>query len=367
MFRPSVYHSSQFSASNFSRFNNRRFQHTEIFRPSSTTTIIEGTINLIPPYHRGLGYKEAAARARDLSDTVQAVKVEDMLKEKPRLLLDVEENKSVFQAIKIMSKNNVGCLPLKDSSSNMHVGMFTETDYREKLILKDRSSKNTRLDEVETTNLVCVTPSFTLGECANLMISKNIRHLPVVTDSPEDALDGDHRIIGVISSKDLVQFLIKSLYHSRLDLDFTIGDVFDSLARRHTSDFFLEKDRSVFEALVLMSRHNVSSVVIHESNSVIGIFTERDYLHKVALKNRSSKDTILDEVMTKHVISVPASTLISEALNTLIQNNIRSLPILPVSGTELNYSDQEPLGLATEMDIIDFVMREAHLKDIYEH
>jgi len=295
-----------------------------------------------------------------LADSVRSVTVQDMLKEKDSLMYDVGMHKTVFHAIKTMSKHNVGCLIVKEHNPKMAVGLFTERDYREKLILKDRSSKETTVGEVYTSSVVCVTPSFTLDECAQYMVSHDMRHLPVVTNLPEDSLDGDMRVIGVISSRDIVTYLIRALERiSENQLDFTVGDAFDTISRKHTSDFFLTADRTVFEALQMMSKHDISSVVVHESTKITGIFTERDYLHKVALQNRNSKQTTLGEIMTKNVISVPDNTPISKGLKILLQHNIRSLPIFDLAGDELDYSNITTIGLISEMDIIEFVMKEA--------
>ena len=67
----------------------------------------------------------------------------------------------------------------------------------------------------------------------------------------------------------------------------------------------ISKDQSVMQALILMSEKNIGAIIIVDNNDFpIGIFSERDYARKIILKGKSSKDTLLDEVMTKELITV---------------------------------------------------------------
>ena len=62
----------------------------------------------------------------------------------------------------------------------------------------------------------------------------------------------------------------------------------------------ISKDQSVMQALILMSEKNIGAIIIVDNNDLpIGIFSERDYARKIVLKGKSSKDTLLDEVMSK--------------------------------------------------------------------
>ena len=67
----------------------------------------------------------------------------------------------------------------------------------------------------------------------------------------------------------------------------------------------ISKDQNVMQALILMSEKNIGAILIIDNNDFpIGIFSERDYARKVILKGKNSKDTLLDEVMTKELITV---------------------------------------------------------------
>ena len=91
----------------------------------------------------------------------------------------------------------------------------------------------------------------------------------------------------------------------------------------------ISKDQSVMQALILMSEKNIGAIIIVDNNDLpIGIFSERDYARKVILKGKNSKDTLLDEVMTKELIAVTRDFKIAQSRELMTVHRIRHLPIL---------------------------------------
>jgi len=91
----------------------------------------------------------------------------------------------------------------------------------------------------------------------------------------------------------------------------------------------ISKDQSVMQALILMSEKNIGAIIIVDSNDFpIGIFSERDYARKVILKGKSSKDTLLDDVMTKELITVTRDYKIEQCMEIMNEKRIRHLPVL---------------------------------------
>ena len=91
----------------------------------------------------------------------------------------------------------------------------------------------------------------------------------------------------------------------------------------------ISKDQSVMQALVLMSEKNIGAIIIVDNNDFpIGIFSERDYARKIILKGKSSKDTLLDEVMTKELITVTRDYKIEQCMKIMNEKRIRHLPVL---------------------------------------
>lgn len=104
---------------------------------------------------------------------------------------------TVYEAISIMSERQVGALPVIQEQAL--VGIISERDYARKVILKDKSSKDTRVSEIMTPDVVTVTREHRVEECVNLMKSHHFRHLVVVEDG---------RVAGMVSLRDLFTEII---------------------------------------------------------------------------------------------------------------------------------------------------------------
>jgi len=98
----------------------------------------------------------------------------------------------------MMADKGVGALAVT-SGANL-AGIVSERDYARKVILQGKSSKDIRVEEIMTTNVVCVSEERKVDECLALMTEKRIRHLPV--------LAGD-ALVGMISVGDLVKSIIR--------------------------------------------------------------------------------------------------------------------------------------------------------------
>jgi len=125
--------------------------------------------------------------------------VDQVLKAKPRNVWSISPDESVYGAIREMAEKQVGALLVL--SDGKLVGIISERDYARKVILMRRSSKDTRVKEIMTSPVVCVTPAQTLDECMALMTDHRIRHLPVVSGE---------QIIGVLSIGDAVKWIISA-------------------------------------------------------------------------------------------------------------------------------------------------------------
>ena len=91
----------------------------------------------------------------------------------------------------------------------------------------------------------------------------------------------------------------------------------------------ISKDQSVRQALILMSEKNIGAIIVVDNNDFpVGIFSERDYARKVILKGKNSKNTLLDEVMTKELITVTKDHKIDQCMEIMVEKRIRHLPVL---------------------------------------
>jgi CBS domain-containing protein len=87
-------------------------------------------------------------------------------------------------------------------------------------------------------------------------------------------------------------------------------------------------DETVFDAICLMSEVNIGAVLIQKDDNIAGIFTERDYLQKIALKSLSSKDVRFGDVMTSPVISASPDDSIRQCMETMTTCRCRHLPVV---------------------------------------
>ena len=135
--------------------------------------------------------------------------VKQLMANKPNLLWFIPPNATTYDGIKMLAEKSVGALPVMEDDKL--VGMFSERDYARKVALKGKSSLDTAISEVMTTEVVCVQLDQTNEDCMALMTDKRVRHLPVLENG---------KVIGVISIGDLVkdimseqQFVIEQLEH----------------------------------------------------------------------------------------------------------------------------------------------------------
>lgn len=104
-------------------------------------------------------------------------KVTDILARKGAAVTSVNPATSVLEALKLMAEQNIGSVVVMDSGR--FLGIITERDYSRKVALKGKSSTDTTVQEIMSTNFPRVTPQDTVEQCMQLMSDKNIRYLPV--------------------------------------------------------------------------------------------------------------------------------------------------------------------------------------------
>lgn len=123
--------------------------------------------------------------------------VSNILKAKGNVTYSITPDTMVYEALEIMVEKNVSALVV--IKNEKLAGIFTERDYARKVILKGKASKETLIGDIMTEDLVTVTPDSSINDCMQLMTSRFIRHLPVVSEG---------NLVGIISIGDVVKFII---------------------------------------------------------------------------------------------------------------------------------------------------------------
>ncbi len=89
----------------------------------------------------------------------------------------------------------------------------------------------------------------------------------------------------------------------------------------------ISADATVYEALKLMSDKEIGALVVMEGEKVVGILSERDYARKIILKGKASKDTLVREVMSPHLIQVRPENTVEECMIVMTGKHVRHLPV----------------------------------------
>jgi CBS domain-containing protein len=120
------------------------------------------------------------------------------------------------------------------------------------------------------------------------------------------------------------------------------------LLKKHTSALFQASPHiTVFEGLKLLASYGAGAVVVLDQGKLVGVFSERDYTRKVALEGKNSRDLLVADIMTRHVITVSSSTRTRECMALMSKNKIRHLPVM---------DGDQVLGLISIRDIMDDII-----------
>jgi CBS domain-containing protein len=120
----------------------------------------------------------------------------EILADKGDVVLRIDADASVIEAVRRMVQFNVGSLLVTDDGRD--IGIVTERDYLRRVTLEGRDERETAVREIISSPLVVATLKTTVEECMALMTDRRIRHVPVVDD--------DGSVIGLVSIGDLVKF-----------------------------------------------------------------------------------------------------------------------------------------------------------------
>ena len=132
--------------------------------------------------------------------------------------------------------------------------------------------------------------------------------------------------------------------------------VSDLLHTKGHKVWWVVPDTSVYDALQLMADKNVGALLVLKAENLVGAFSERDYARKVTLKEKSSKYTLVREVMTPIVASVLPEHTIEGCMQLMTEKRVRHLPVL---------EDDRVVGVISIGDVVksliseqEFIIRE---------
>ncbi len=125
------------------------------------------------------------------------------------------------------------------------------------------------------------------------------------------------------------------------------GTVRDILQDKSGEVWTTDPTHTVYEAIRLMGEKNVGALVAVEDNQVIGVLSERDYSRKVVLQGRTSRDTLVGDIINRPAITVERKDSIETCMLLMTSKRIRHLPVL---------EDGKLVGVISIGDLVSWVM-----------
>ncbi len=128
-----------------------------------------------------------------------------------------------------------------------------------------------------------------------------------------------------------------------------MGKVKNILDRKGNQVYSISPETIVYDALVQLHEKNISALLVIEKSKPIAIFTERDYARKVILKGKSSKETLIKEIMDTELITIPPECSIEDAMRLMTTRFIRHLPVI---------ENDNLIGVVSIGDVVKYLIEE---------
>lgn len=116
---------------------------------------------------------------------------------------------------------------------------------------------------------------------------------------------------------------------------------------------------SVYDAVKRMAEKNIGALLVMEDVKIVGVVTERDYARKIVLLGRSSKETLVRDIMTFPVMYVRPDQTNEECMALMTDNRVRHLPVM---------DEGKLIGLISIGDLVkDIISEQKFIIDQLEH
>jgi CBS domain-containing protein len=121
------------------------------------------------------------------------------------------------------------------------------------------------------------------------------------------------------------------------------------ILRGKSEVYSVEPGDTVYDALRLMADKNIGAVLVRSDQRLDGIFSERDYARKVILLGKTSRETLVSEIMTTRVISVEPEWTADQCMALMTEKRIRHLPVI---------KEQRLIGVISIGDVVRAVVED---------
>jgi CBS domain-containing protein len=128
-----------------------------------------------------------------------------------------------------------------------------------------------------------------------------------------------------------------------------VHSIRDILREKGTKVQSIDPNENVYEALRQMDEHGIGALLVMEGNKPIGLFSERDYARKLALRGLRSRETAVKTIMSSPLLTISPDASVQEALSIMTEKFIRHLPVIDGSGV---------IGMVSIGDLVKAVIQD---------
>ena len=215
----------------------------------------------------------------------------------------------ILDVTKLMVAKNLGCVVIMDN--RVPAGIFTEQDVLRRVMNRKLDPRKTAIKKVMTAPIRSVREDARIVEVLGKMFRGKFRHMLVC---------GEKRVmVGLVSMRRILKLAVE------LGHDPTGTQTIGSIMSRNLAT--VDASQSIYETIEAMVKKDTNCVIVLSHGEPKGIFTERDVLRRVAIKNIDTKKTPVKKVMTADPITMAQSSLIEEVLAQMYNNDFRNIPV----------------------------------------
>jgi len=127
----------------------------------------------------------------------------------------------------------------------------------------------------------------------------------------------------------------------------------DILREKGTDIWSVDPKATIYKALEVMDDKNVGALLVVDNGMLVGIFSERDYARKVILRGKSSRETLVEELMTRDVYTLSPDASIEECMALMARTYCRHIPVL---------EDGQLVGVVSIGDIVNSIINQQDVK-----
>jgi CBS domain-containing protein len=234
----------------------------------------------------------------------------------------------IWDAIEAMAAENVGRVVIADNRTPR--GIFTDHDLLRRVMRRRFNLKEASIEKVMTSPIRWVREDANIVDVLGKMYRGKFRHMLVLGEKGQMA--------GLISIRRIFKLVVELGQGARKTR--TVGSIMSGHA------FTVGSTSSIFDAIKCMVENDTCAVIVLDKGGPKGIFTSRDVLNRVAVKNVDIRKTPVEKVMTANPVILSYSDPVSEALSKIYDGNFRHMPVRGVEGNLV--------GMVTMADVLKY-------------